>query len=112
MDPKQPIRISHLLGAAAIGLVSATAFAQTPVAPAPSAAPGVPPGYTQIQPPKDPLVERREARAQARAEYKEKKSEARSEYKQEVGSAKQERRMENKAADATARQELAPPPKQ
>lgn len=64
---------------------------------------------TQVQPPKDPLVERREARQKASAEYKAKKKAAKGEYKQDVGAAKQERKVENKAADAVAKDQMAAP---
>jgi Rieske Fe-S protein len=123
---KQPARLgaATIAGVIAAGMLSVSAYAQTPAAPATatspatttmpatgaqSTAPGVPPGMVQIEPPKDPLVERREARRQAAAEYKAKKKEAKQEYKQEVGSAKQERKAENKAANEAARQELSAP---
>lgn len=114
MDPKQPARLPKIVGAIAAGLAGlscATVFAQTTAAPAasPAGAQGVPPGMTQIEPPKDPLVERREARKRASDEYKAKKKAAKGEYKEEVGEAKQERKVENKAADAAARQEMAAP---
>ncbi|WP_439684629.1 hypothetical protein MNJPNG_03570 [Cupriavidus oxalaticus] len=113
MDPKQPARLPKIVGAIAAGLAGlscATVFAQTTAAPAaPAGAQDVPPGVTQIEPPKDPLVERREARKRASDEYKAKKKAAKGEYKEEVGEAKQERKVENKAADSTARQEMAAP---
>lgn len=105
MSSNRTLRYSTLIGALAAGLMSATAFAQTTTAPA-NATNAVPPGMTQIQPPKDPLVERREARKQARDEYSAQKKAAKSEYKQEVGAAKQERKEAYKAANEQAKQEL------
>lgn len=58
----------------------------------PSTAPStIAPAPTQIQPPKDPLVERREQRREARQEYRETKK-----------AAKAERKAAKKAADAQA----------
>lgn len=113
MDQQKPVRPTHVAGALAAvlaGLSCAAAFAQTPATqPAPAGAQGVPPGMTQIEPPKDPLVERREARKKAADEYKATKKTAKGEYKQDVNAAKQERKTENQAADAAARQELTAP---
>jgi len=116
---KLPVRFVQLATALA-GLTCIAAFAQAPSAQTPSAqspsapaapanAQGVPPGMTQIQPPKDPLVERREARKQASDEYKAKKKSAKDEYKQNVGAAKQERKTEDQAADAAAKEEMVAP---
>ncbi|CAG9180457.1 hypothetical protein [Cupriavidus pampae] len=101
------LRTTTLVGALAAGLMSMTAFAQT-TAPATGAtgANTVPPGYTQVQPPKDPLVERREARREASQEYSAQKKAAKSEYKQDVGAAKQERKDAYKAANENAKQDL------
>ncbi|MGO4303964.1 hypothetical protein [Cupriavidus sp. RAF12] len=104
MSSNRIIRTTSLIGTLAAGLMSATAFAQTTTAPADANA--VPPGMTQIQPPKDPLVERREARKVAKDQYKAEKSAAKAEYKQDVGAAKQERKDANKAANETAKQEM------
>ena len=105
MSTHRIIRTTSLIGALAAGLMSATAFAQTP-APAPAGANAVPPGMTQIQPPKDPLVERREARKAAKDQYKAEKAAAKGQYKQDVGAAKQERSDANKAANEAAKAEL------
>nr|WP_315593927.1 hypothetical protein [uncultured Cupriavidus sp.] len=105
MSMHRTIRTTSLIGALAAGLMSATAFAQTP-APAPANANAVPPGMTQIQPPKDPLVERREARKAAKDQYKAEKAAAKGQYKQDVGAAKQERSDANKAANEAAKAEL------
>ncbi len=109
MSTHRIIRSTSLIGALAAGLLCATAFAQTTppaMAPAPADANAVPPGMTQIQPPKDPLVERREARKAAKDQYKTEKSTAKDQYKQDVGSAKQERNDANKAANEAAKTEL------
>ena len=110
MSTNRIIRTGSLIGALTAGLLSATAFAQTTAAPAPAGGnTAVPPGMTQIQPPKDPLVERREARKVASDQYKAEKAAAKGEYKQDVGAAKQERKDANKAANETAKQELQAP---
>ncbi|CAG2128263.1 hypothetical protein [Cupriavidus plantarum] len=107
MSKNRTLRTSALIGALAAGLMSATAFAQTPSTTAPAAgANTVPPGYTQVQPPKDPLVERREQRREARQEYAAEKKAAKSEYKQDVNAAKQERKDAYKAANEQATQQL------
>jgi len=103
MSKHRIVRTTSLIGAVAAGLMSAAAFAQTTASNDTNA---VPPGMTQIQPPKDPLVERREARKAAKDQYKTEKSSAKSQYDQQVGAAKQERKDANKAANETAKQEL------
>ena len=95
------IRTTSLIGALAAGMISVTAFAQTTTAPADTST-AVPPGSVQIQPPKDPLVERREARKAANDQYKAEKKAAKGEYKKDVSSAKSERKDAKKAADETA----------
>ncbi|MGY8526761.1 hypothetical protein [Paracidovorax citrulli] len=67
------------------------------------------PGVVQIHPPKDPLVERREARSEARAEYRARKSDAKQDYRQEVKAAKQERKAEYREANEEAKRELTAP---
>ncbi|MBV8271887.1 MAG: hypothetical protein JO067_06410 [Cupriavidus sp.] len=104
MSTHRIVRTTSLIGAMAAGLMSAAAFAQGTTASNDTNA--VPPGMTQIQPPKDPLVERREARKVAKDQYHTEKSAAKSQYDQEVGAAKQERHDANKAANETAKQGL------
>jgi hypothetical protein len=107
MNASTTLRLTLLTGALAATAASAGAFAQTAAAPAnPSQA--VPQGYTQIEPPKDPLVQRREDRAHAQADYKATKSEARSEYKATTSEAKQEKKADYRAADAAARDAMTP----
>lgn len=106
MSSNQTIRIQRILGALAVGAISATVFAQT--SPAPQSA-GVPQGYTQVQPPKDPLVERREAKKEAADEYKDAKKAAKKDYKYDVKAAKQERKASDKEADAAAKDALSAP---
>lgn len=107
MSKNHTLRTSALIGALAAGLMSATAFAQTTTTTAPAAGNNtVPPGYTQVQPPKDPLVERREQRREAKQEYAAEKKAAKAEYKQDVGAAKQERKDAYKAANEQATQQL------
>ncbi|GJG95468.1 hypothetical protein [Cupriavidus pauculus] len=114
MSKQKIIRTTSLIGALAAGMISVTAFAQTTTAPAPApmaTAPAptstaVPPGTVQIQPPKDPLVERREARKAANDQYKAEKAAAKGTYKQDVNAAKTERTDAKKAADATAKAEM------
>lgn len=105
MSKQHTTRTISLFGALAAGMISVTAFAQTTTAPADSST-AVPPGTVQIQPPKDPLVERREARKAANAQYKAEKSAAKGEYKQDVNAAKTERKDAKKAADEAAKAEL------
>src|SRR5437868_10215415 len=106
MSSNQTIRIHRILGVLAVGAVSATVFAQT--TPAPDSV-GVPQGYTQVQPPKDPLVERRENRKEAADEYKANKKAARKDYKQDKKAARQERKAADKDADTAAKQLLSAP---
>jgi len=107
MSTHRIVRTTSLIGAMAAGLMSAAAFAQaTTASNDTNATNAVPPGMTQIQPPKDPLVERREARKAAKDQYHTEKSAAKSQYDQQVGAAKQERHDANKAANETAKQEL------
>lgn len=105
MSTHRIIRTTSLMGALAAGLFSAAAFAQVPAAPADTTA-APPPAMTQVQPPKDPLVERREARKAASDQYKAEKSAAKGQYKQDVGAAKQERKDANKSANEAAKAEL------
>lgn len=105
MSKQRTIRTTSLIGALAAGMISVTAFAQTTTAPAPAPA-AVPPGTVQIQPPKDPLVERREARKAANDQYKAEKAAAKGTYKQDMNAAKSERTDAKKAADATAKAEM------
>ena len=105
MSKQRTIRTTSLIGALAAGMISVTAFAQTPAAPADTAT-AAPPVTTQIQPPKDPLVERREARKAANDQYSAEKKAAKGEYKKDVNSAKSERKDAKKAADETAKAEL------
>ncbi|WP_454727173.1 MULTISPECIES: hypothetical protein [Cupriavidus] len=107
MSKNKSIRILQASTAVAAGLLCAAAFAQAPAMPADNANAAVPPGMTQVEPPKDPLVQRREANKQASDEYKATRKAARREYKHDVKSAKQTRNAEKKANDETARQELS-----
>lgn len=66
-----------------------------PATPAIPATPAVAPAPTQVEPPKDPLVERREQRREARQEYRQTKK-----------AAKAERKAARKAADAQAESAL------
>jgi len=107
-------RLSLLIAATtatiAATIASPGAFAQTPATvDAQAGAQAIPPGTVQIQPPKDPLVERREARKQAHDQYKATKSQAKQEYKSTAKDAKQEQKTEDKAADTAAREALASP---
>ena len=99
------IRTTSLIGALAAGMISVTAFAQTTTAPADTST-AVPPGSVQIQPPKDPLVERREARKAANDQYKAEKKAAKNDYKQDMNAAKTERKDAKKSADEAAKAEL------
>jgi len=104
-------RLSLLIAATAATIASAGALAQTPAtADAQAGAQAIPPGTVQVQPPKDPLVERREARKQAHDQYKATKSQAKQEYKSTAKEAKQEQKTEDKAADAAAREALGTSP--
>ncbi|RZT42077.1 hypothetical protein [Cupriavidus agavae] len=105
MAKQRIIRNTSLIGALVAGLMSATAFAQTTTAPSGTST-AVPPGTVQIQPPKDPLVERREARKAANDQYKAEKAAAKDTYKQDVGAAKDERKDAKKAANEAAKAEL------
>ncbi|MEN7530389.1 MULTISPECIES: hypothetical protein [unclassified Cupriavidus] len=105
MSKTRIIRNTSLVGALVAGLMSATAFAQTTTAPANTTS-AVPPGTVQIQPPKDPLVERREARKAANDQYKAEKAAAKSTYKQDVSAAKGEQKDAKKAANEAAKAEL------
>src|SRR5213595_335742 len=110
MPQNKPIRFLQASTALAAGLLCAASFAQTPATPADSGTTAVPAGTTQIQPPKDPLVQRRDANKQASDEYKAKKKAAKSEYKQDVKGAKQEKSVEKKANDATMKEEMSAAP--
>ncbi|WP_420995675.1 hypothetical protein ACKI2N_022270 [Cupriavidus sp. 30B13] len=107
MSQNKPIRFLQASTAVAAGLLCAAAFAQSPAIPADNANTAAPAGMTQVEPPKDPLVQRREANKQASDDYKATKKAAKREYKQDVKSAKQAKSAEKKANDATARQELS-----
>jgi len=107
MSKNQPIRFLQVATAASAGLLCAAAFAQAPAMPADNANAAVPPGMTQVEPTKDPLVQRREANKQASDEYNATRKAAKREYKQDVKSAKQVKSAEKKANDAAARQELS-----
>ncbi|WP_066735470.1 hypothetical protein [Cupriavidus sp. D384] len=108
MSKQRTIRTTSLIGALAAGMISVTAFAQTAQTPAPPAdiTTAAPPVTTQVQPPKDPLVERRESRKAANDQYKAEKKAAKGEYNKDVNAAKSERKDAKKAADATAKAEL------
>jgi hypothetical protein len=111
-----------LLGTTAFIAISTAAFAQTPAAPGADAgqmsaqvqgAPGVtPPPQNLVAPaPTDPLVQKRNANAQANAEYKASKKaskdarnaankQAKAQYKEEVSNAKINRKADKQAATA------------
>ncbi|MHA7684897.1 hypothetical protein [Cupriavidus sp. PET2-C1] len=113
MTKTKPIRFLQASTTLAAGLLCAAAFAQTPAVPAMPADSGnaaVPAGTTQIEPPKDPLVQRRDANKQASDEYKTKKKAAKTEYKQDVKSAKQQKSAEKKANNDTMKQEMSATP--
>ncbi|AJG24539.1 hypothetical protein [Cupriavidus basilensis] len=110
MTTNTPIRFLQAATAMAAGLLCAAAFAQTPAVPADSGNAAVPAGMTQIEPPKDPLVQRRDANKQASDEYKAKKKAAKTEYKQDVKSAKQQKSAEKKANNDTMKQGMSAAP--
>ncbi|MGO4331660.1 hypothetical protein AB4Z48_02415 [Cupriavidus sp. 2TAF22] len=93
--------------ALAAGLLCAAAFAQTPAAPADAGNTAVPAGMTQVEPPKDPLVQRRDANKQASDEYKTRKKAAQSEYKHDVKAAKQDKKADKKANNEAMKQEMS-----
>ncbi|MDF3835084.1 hypothetical protein P3W85_19275 [Cupriavidus basilensis] len=101
-----PIRLLQASTALAAGLLCAASFAQAPAAPADSGNTAAPAGMTQVEPPKDPLVQHREANKQASDEYKAKKKAASSTYKQDVKAARQEKNTEKKANNAALKQEM------
>ncbi|MCP3023652.1 hypothetical protein [Cupriavidus basilensis] len=96
--------------ALAASLLCAATFAQAPGAPPDRSNAAVPSGMTQIEPAKDPLVQRRDANKQASDQYKAKKKAAKTEYNQSVKSAKQDKSVEKKANDAKMKQEMSSTP--
>jgi hypothetical protein len=107
MTKNKPIRFLQALTALAAGLLCAVSFAQAPGAPPDRSNATVPAGMNQIEPQKDPLVQRRDANKQASDEYKAKKKAAKTEYNQSVKSAKQDKSVEKKANDAKMNQEMS-----
>lgn len=110
MSKIKSIRFLQASTALAAGLLCAASFAQAPATPADSGNAAVPAGTTQIEPPKDPLVQHRDANKQASDEYKSKKKAAKSEYKQEVKSAKQQKSAQKSDNNATLKQEMSAAP--
>ncbi|TDV16152.1 hypothetical protein [Paraburkholderia caballeronis] len=118
------IQIRKLLTGTALSMFTAAAFAQT-AAPAaagvdtPQAAPGVglqgatpAPQNLTAPSPTDPLVQKRNADAQASADYHQSKKAAKSQYKDHVKDAKTNRKADRQAANEEMKEQMQGTPAQ
>lgn len=105
------IRFLQASSSLAASLICAASFAQAPGAPPDRSNATVPAGRTQIEAPKDPLVQRREANKEASDEYKATKKAAKRDYDRDKKAARSHEKKHQKANDAAAKAQMPGEPK-